>query len=433
MNNYFRKILSEIHVFSRDERWICYHKGTNKIIELEEDEAKKLLELQNGGKCPNLKDCQQVLSDLSSIIGETFDELIPMQPINTFYLKFNNCCNLSCGYCRINKTRDTKECLLSEETAVRAVSVMKALGAKGVGIHGGEPMMEAEHLKCIISAIRAYDADFAIGLTCNGTLVDEKLAKFLSEKQVLVSVELDGSKDTHDQYKRYNNGKSSFDDAVRGASILKKHNVLTAIESTISGKNGYDVTEYRKLSQTFPNTPVVVARIKSADPGLQEDVSHGETLFSFLDSQLKSLDEKDNIFNDAVAGIINLQHSPCISKYRCNCLLDKVSVNLDGTVYICPKIEDSCTVIGNINDKDFIANFSKNRENAANYFVANELSSKWYSNLLEFCVDIIYRDFNGTYHLQDKEWIERYFEDLIYKSATMDSYNLVNKWQHFGF
>lgn len=100
---------------------------------------------------------------------------------------------------------------------------MHILGAQGVGIHGGNPLMNFSKLKELIIGIRLINPEMKIGLTTNGTLINNEIAIFLEKMNVIVSVEIDGGeKYIHDSLKNYKNGNSSFEDVYNGIKTLKK-------------------------------------------------------------------------------------------------------------------------------------------------------------------------------------------------------------------
>lgn len=433
MNKDMLNLLNRIHIFCRNDMWICFDRGTNRILKLTEDEAVTLQHLMtypNGEITPKQN---LIFSELTELLGNSCTECRGLEPLNTFYLKINSRCNLQCAYCRaISKSKDsTDKQILTPELAAKAAAVMWNLGAKGVGLHGGDPLMDWDSTAAVLCAIRDAAPNLTMGLTCNGTLVTEEIARLLEKLDVRVSVELDGSQKIHDQFKRYGNGLSSYENAVSGAKLLRDHGVLAAIESTVSGVDGYDNGGYRRLVALFPEIPIVVARIKSRESS--EWVCHERKLLSFLRQQSETVRQPEPIMNDAVAGLVNLYSQPSVSAYRCVCLLDKVSVDSDGSVYLCPKEETARTFIGNITEDDFEKEFDEKRLRAAQRFAAKPLAPVWYSALTEYCIDATCEDDAGQDRLQDEDILGLFFEDLIYLISQTDMSFLWEQWADSGF
>ena len=433
-------IFRNLHIFCREERWIAYFKPQNRIIELECEEAQVFNRIQkqlsNIDDELNISEYELLIDELIKLLGCAEDDhkIITLQDIDTFYLKFNNTCNLRCEYCNItNNTQQEKMRMLTDATALKAVEVMSKLGAKGVGIHGGEPLLHFERLKKIIISIRKKYPFFYIGLTCNGTLVTDEIAVFLRKHNVLVSVEIDGGEVEHNKIKKYWTGEDSFAHAVRGAEILYNKGILVALEATITAKQSLDCHGILRLQNKFAGVPITVSRAKGHDADEKFCVHHGQKLLDFFREGLTLGLQQKQVFTDAMAHLINLSSRPTTSKYICNCILDKVSVDVDGNVYVCPKVMDSSTLIGNIFNENFFNEFGECREKAAAYFVAQKVEMPWYSNLMEICIDSIDQGVGKKWNVVDNAELGKYFEDLIVLSYRIDINALAQKWKESGF
>lgn len=432
-------VFSNLHIFCREKRWIAYFKPKNKIIELECEEAQALMCIQKqlfNGDVIDFAKHKQLVEELLTLLDCTAQdyEFISLQNVNSFYLKFNNSCNLCCEYCNItNNIQQEGTRILAETTALKSIEVMSKLGAKGVGIHGGEPLLHFEQLKKVITGIRKEYPSFYIGLTCNGTLVTDEIATFLQKHNILVSVEIDGGEAEHNKIKKYWNGEESFAHAVHGAEILYKKGILVALEATITAKQKIDHNGIAWLQHKFAGVPITVSRAKGNVADIRACVHHSQALLDFFNEGLSLGLQQKQVFTDAMAHLINLNSSPAISKYICNCILDKVSVDVDGNVYVCPKVMDSNTLIGNIFDKEFCIEFNERREKAASYFDAKKMDLPWYSNLMEICIDSISDGAEKKWHMIDGVELEKYFEDLILMSFGIDINTLSHKWEESGF
>lgn len=244
---------------------------------------------------------------------------------------------------------------------------------------------------------------------------------------------MDGNESTNNIFKRYCSNDGAYSDTIRGAKILYEYGVLSAIEATITGNELFNAEEYKEITKVFPGVPIVVSRIKGTKTYQQPYVCHGERLLKFMESQMSFVEGSENIYTDSIAHIVNLIERPCISEYMCNCCLDKVSVEIDGSVYLCPKIKNSQTYIGNVFDSDFVDNFNKHRKQAAKYFRKSKVGLAWYSNLMEYCIDSIQVNNRGKWLLADEVVLSTYFEDLIFLYIRNDFSGLSQKWIGMGF
>lgn len=442
--NKYLELLECIHIFKRRNYWFCFCNITYQVFILDEHEANILLRLQTK---MNTKHDQlyssiegiNILEKLKKMIGDFTINEISSLPINSFYLKFNNQCNMNCNYCYLtNSNSPVKEIDLN--IALEAVKKMHILGAQGVGIHGGNPLMNFSKLKELIIGIRLINPEMKIGLTTNGTLINNEIATFLEKMNVIVSVEIDGGeKYIHDSLKNYKNGNSSFEDIYNGIKTLKKKKILGALEATFSNQHEISLDTFINSFNWEKNIPIVISRVKG------KPLDSHKSKYIFYDKSLKNLLNKDieiakknlysNVFTDTKAYLINLysKNNKNFSKYICSCILDKVSVDIDGEVYVCPKLHRKKLSLGNVCSDTFINEFNKNRLEKMQYFNKNKLKKYWFINLLEPCVDMLYQSFDRTWHIVDYKILEKYFEDLIYESINLNIHELKEMWENSGF
>lgn len=433
MDNQGKLLCNRIHIFQRNGEWLCFVCKSNRLFQLTEEEASLLKHLIEDSTEFTLSECVSHYQILSDILDEEIRESNRLEPINTFYLRVNHKCNMHCGYCRAIPSIDmpVDNRVLSPETALATATAMQELGAKGVGIHGGNPLVTWPQTYKVLQTMRRVAPELSIGLTCNGTLLTDEIVDALGSLNVQVSVELDGSQAIHNQFKRYPDGTSSFHEALNGAKKLRERGILAAIESTVSGLDGYDKKGYQDLEAIFPSIPIVVARIKNQETSEYE--CHGKQLKKFLQQELDAIDEHHDVMNEAVAGLVNICSYPNLTVYRCNCFRDKVSVDLDGSVYICPKVQNTNSLIGNVMSKRFVEEFEENRYRAALRFSAKPIAPIWYSNMVEYCVDSVYEDTTGKLSLRDEDIMSEFYEDLLYLRSKREVSALWEQWIHSGF
>lgn len=59
-------------------------------------------------------------------------------------------------------------------------------------------------------------------MTTNGTLLTMDIARFLAENNFEVLISLDGSKNEHNEYRKFANGKGSFDTIMNNLRAIRK-------------------------------------------------------------------------------------------------------------------------------------------------------------------------------------------------------------------
>jgi uncharacterized protein len=85
-------------------------------------------------------------------------------------------------------------------------------------------------------------------LQTNGTLLDEEWCAFLRDNDFVVGLNLDGPKELHDLYRVDEDGRPTFDRAMRGLGYLQKHAVRINVLTTVHSVNAdYPLEVYRFL------------------------------------------------------------------------------------------------------------------------------------------------------------------------------------------
>lgn len=151
----------------------------------------------------------------------------------------NNECNLNCKHCRVSEKNNKEK--LSLNQAKELLAQLWYNGITDLNFSGGEPFLRKDLLELISFA----DKFNSIVITTNGTLIDEKMCKKLSEfSNVKLSISLDGLKETHDGFRRK---KGTFEKVINLLPMLKKYNIKYAIKYTLSKETVADVIEVIKV------------------------------------------------------------------------------------------------------------------------------------------------------------------------------------------
>ncbi len=152
-------------------------------------------------------------------------------------------CNLRCRYCYFfSSPADVKTDLPVEEW-LRFFEELKQCAVTEVCLAGGEPFIR-EDLKEILEGVIRNRMRFSI--LSNGTLITEDIARFLGStpRCNYVQVSIDGaSPETHDACR----GGGSFEKALDGLKLLRKHNVHVAVRVTIHRRNVHELEDIARL------------------------------------------------------------------------------------------------------------------------------------------------------------------------------------------
>lgn len=153
-------------------------------------------------------------------------------------------CNLRCTYCYEGNTKPNKS--MTREIAdevidfiVRDCPPKKNLNNEEllINYHGGEPILNFVILRYITDRLEdAYRGKQCLlfSTTTNGTLFDKTVFDFLVEHQFSLTLSLDGKEGTHDQNRKFADGRGSYAVALAAAKELLARGQKPRIRMTIT-------------------------------------------------------------------------------------------------------------------------------------------------------------------------------------------------------
>ncbi len=146
--------------------------------------------------------------------------------INHVWLFFTDRCNLGCGYC-FYKYR-TQQQVITLKTFENILNYIRPVAPVEFIFSGGEPLMDAERLKEMVTIIRQEGLSRYISVQTNATLLDESLMEFFLQHGVNLEVGIDGDEATT-QRNRPGIGEYYYRDIVRGvARVIHAKGPMTA-------------------------------------------------------------------------------------------------------------------------------------------------------------------------------------------------------------
>ncbi len=144
-------------------------------------------------------------------------------------------CNLTCKHCyAISADRDFPGELSTDEV-LRVMDDLKAARVPVLILSGGEPLLRPD---IFAIARRAKALGFYVGLSSNGTLIDqEKAAAIATTGFDYVGISLDGLQQTHDRFRRK---AGAFDAALNGVRLARDAGAKVGIRFTLAQDNAAD-------------------------------------------------------------------------------------------------------------------------------------------------------------------------------------------------
>lgn len=176
-----------------------------------------------------------------------------MPPLSIMIKPASALCNMRCEYCFYHDVTDHRDVksfgLMSEETAENLIN--KALAfADGESIafafQGGEPTirgLDFFRFFCKkVDELNSKGSKIYYGLQTNGTLIDERWAKFFKQRNFLIGLSLDGDF-KNNSFRIDDKGENSFYKIIKAANIFEKHSVDFNILTVLTGRCAENIDE----------------------------------------------------------------------------------------------------------------------------------------------------------------------------------------------
>jgi heme d1 biosynthesis radical SAM protein NirJ len=113
---------------------------------------------------------------------------------------------------------------------------LKAFGVPVLILSGGEPLLRRDLFDV---AARAKSLDLYVGLSTNGTLIDERMAKRIAATGFdYVGISLDGTEPTHDRFRRK---EGAYQAALGGIRFCRAEGVKVGLRFTLTQRNAEEL------------------------------------------------------------------------------------------------------------------------------------------------------------------------------------------------
>jgi len=272
-------------------------------------------------------------------------------------------CNLGCRYCYYLD----KDQLYPEDESFRMPEnlledyILQHIEASPDDIvtfswHGGEPtLLGLDYFRRIVELQRRHQPSnkrIINGIQTNGTLLDDDWCSFFAKEGFAVGLSIDGPKEMHDQFRVTKDRKPTFEQTMRGYSLLKKHGVYTDILCVVNAHNIlHPLRVYRFFKQINAKH---ITFLPCVDPETGSELTvpsdtWGEFLCAIFDEWVeRDIGEvKVQVFEEALRTAFNQEHSLCIFRPTCG---DIPVIEHNGDFYSCDHFVDPEHLVGNLNE-----------------------------------------------------------------------------------
>lgn len=377
-------------VFEIKSGGYLYDRQENRVVRMSKDDFKCFLDIENGihgvrsdevleryrkhGLCRDneIEEIEYPGSrDLSFYLKEHMENLT---------LQVTQNCNLRCSYCIYsgkynNRTHARRK--MNYETACEAVDFYakhsKRCDKWNVAFYGGEPLLEIELIKKVISYIEENykGREVKYFITTNGTLLYDNTVDFLVEKNISLMLSIDGPRSIQNENRCFVNGVGSFDIVMRNLSRMRErypeYYQRCSTNTVVAPKQDFGCVQSFLLNDDI--TKGLMARLSLiSDVGTNEVFLYEEKLAieqrkEELKQMLSMLGKLDNALESKLFGDfeneLNKKYFSLTSGSLCArkghpggpCIVGarKAFVDINGDIYPCEKLPEVEEMkIGNI-------------------------------------------------------------------------------------
>jgi uncharacterized protein len=274
----------------------------------------------------------------------------------TLILEITEECNLRCTYCVFDEKyiseRNHSNKTMPLELAFEEVKNFYNRTNQEEGyivFYGGEPLLAFETIKQIVNyANKISNHRLKFSLTTNGLALSDNKFDFIIENNFLITVSLDGDKESHDKRRVTVTGKGTFDAITNNLKKLKiyngqffKNNVL--INCVIS-----DTNDLIKINQFFKKSEFSEESLRFS-PVLQNNIAidgyitNSISLESVKNTLKAGLLPVENHFLDSILKKIEFRKLDAAArsgKKLCVPFSNRTYVRADGSIQFCERIEN---------------------------------------------------------------------------------------------
>ncbi len=184
-------------------------------------------------------------------------------------------CNLTCKHCySISADRDFPGELSTSEV-FQVMDDLRAFGVPVLILSGGEPLLRRDIFEV---SRRAKTMGFYVGLSTNGTLIDERNIDAIDDLGYdYVGVSIDGMRETHDRFRRL---VGAFDASLKGIRLCLERGIKVGLRFTMTQDNACELPELLALMETEGIDKFYLSHLNYAGRGnrnRKSDVIHQTT------------------------------------------------------------------------------------------------------------------------------------------------------------
>lgn len=184
-------------------------------------------------------------------------------------------CNLTCKHCySISADKDFDDELSTNEVFA-VMDDLKKYSVPVLILSGGEPLLRPDIFEI---SHRAKKMGFYVGLSTNGTLINESNIKKITDVGYdYVGISIDGIRETHDEFRRK---QGAFDASMHAIELCRKAGVKVGMRFTLTQDNAHELPELLDIMEQYQVNKFYLSHLNYAGRGnknRKDDVVHSMT------------------------------------------------------------------------------------------------------------------------------------------------------------
>ncbi len=297
-------------------------------------------------------------------------------------------CNLDCEYCfylsKLNEyNKKGNEYFMTDATLklfIRQYIQRQPAQAKEVNFvwQGGEPtLLGVNFFRKAVTFQKMYKRkgmEISNSFQTNGILINDEWCKFLKENNFLVGISIDGPQELHDKYRKFKNGKGSFDGAMEAVKLFHKWGVDFNTLTCVQADNANHPEEVYRFMKSIGSTYMQFIPIVEPETGDEDlrgltpkkiegktakrasyrsvgSLQWGQFMLGIFNEWIK--EDIGEVFVQLFDNVLNMVYGypapVCIFR---NCCGRAMIIEHNGDVYSCDHFVFNENLLGNIHKRD---------------------------------------------------------------------------------
>jgi uncharacterized protein len=226
----------------------------------------------------------------------------------------------------------------------------------GIIFFGGEPLLKKDLIKETIAYCATKSSYYHYKVTTNGLLLDEEFLKYANSAGLQVSISIDGNEQAHNTFRRFTDGKPTFEILQEKIKLLLKYQPYSKVLMTVTPET---VAYYSESIEYLVKSgfKYIIVSLNYAGNWTDNSLKELKKQYNRISKLYEKLilEEKKVYFSPfemKLASHIRQHNFEC---YQCHLAQRQIAIAHDGKIYPCVQfvqdgVSNTAYSIGNVVD-----------------------------------------------------------------------------------